>query len=247
MKLRAKLETMILRLAQLIYDALGKEHPILFVIGLAIIGSIAFGGTGWLIVRAGQAAENRTPQAVASQVDPASTSPSPKPPHGFSIDTQNVFVVRAKRQGGVFPDGKFGIGIYDTVITNRSGKTATIKDAILRYTLRDKVIEVNSYVLNTATKENRIEIKSRSKGDRLIVSGWDNLRVGLRKDQALIDGAITRGSMYYVLEVTDPAELAHLKEITIVVRDFNDEESTHLITLTGDALKSALDLDLLIN
>jgi hypothetical protein len=127
-----------------------------------------------------------------------------------------------------------GLLIYDLKVANTLGEPITMKQVLLRYKWNGKVRETDSNVMRTGKVESSgddaLAIEVPDRHANIIVMGWKNLRTVIGEMRPIPPGGVLSGSAIYVLDFSDPNELAKIDEFQLVFDDYSGNRTIHAIT-----------------
>jgi len=166
-------------------------------------------------------------------------------PHKLEIDTKNTLLARFGDP--LYKQGNWGIAFYSMKIVNISKDPFTVKELQVRYKIDGKEQSTISYVILTGTVYSPLAKKDlnaaivRTRGQNLILIGWNNLRSEMGKHETIQPGGVLSGSAYFILNFSDRDKLEQLKEVELVLIDYAGRSSKQKIKIEKDWFEKAGD------
>lgn len=157
----------------------------------------------------------------------------------LDIDSKNTLFSRYINSGNS-KSGNICLAFYGMTIVNTSDKPFTVKDVILRYTLKGNDYSSISHVVLTGTIYTPLDKKEKNalivhnNGNNIVLMGWNNIRTEIGERNILPAGGVLSGSAIFVLETNKIEELAEVTNSELVVTDYSSNESIHPIELLDE-------------
>ncbi len=164
-------------------------------------------------------------------------------PHKFEIDSQNALFARF-----ICPNNKkngyIGLAVYVLKILNSSKESLTVKQVLLRYSVKGVERFTDSHVLLTGTiydphkKKNVNAIIVKIGTNNVVLMNWNNLRTEIGKYKVLSPGEVLSGSALFVLDIVNQEQISDLENIKVVVVNYRGKKTEHSISIKDEWLTS---------
>lgn len=164
--------------------------------------------------------------------------------HKLVIEIENIAAASLASEG-VAVKGKVAILFYNMRIANSFPENITLKQVLIRYTLRDRNFSYESTVLPTG-----LVYSAGDKGDvdsiiirhdpaNVVIMNWKNIRTQIGEYRLLPPGAVLAGSAAFILDLSDAGELVHIRDMGLVINDYSGNETITDINLTTTVIEQA--------
>jgi hypothetical protein len=148
-----------------------------------------------------------------------------KLPHAVSVEHGNVRFARIISKTDQRNE-KLALLVYDLKVINTHSNPITIKEILLRYSDGENIKECRPYSIPTGEIEGKQAIAMSNSKDQIVIA-WENIWDKVISSNIVPPGGILRGSALFILAM--PVDHAHdIKSLSLVVRDFNANESEHI-------------------
>lgn len=143
----------------------------------------------------------------------------------IDFDNKNVIIAEFISSNTSL-NGVLAICFADFNIINSGTRPITVKEVFLEYTVYNKLLQVESFVLQAALDESKAYlgmINKRTNEKKLIVN-WRDLRIAIAENKPLEHGqALSSGAIFLFGEETK--KLEDIKNMRIVIKDFLNKKN----------------------
>jgi|688.fasta_scaffold90266_1 hypothetical protein len=159
--------------------------------------------------------------------------------HSLEVVAEQTLLATFETPGQAL-HGRLGLVFYIANITNVSSTPFTVKNVLLRGIMDDKRFEEESYVIQTGTvipKETNAPIPTamlRVGPDNFFLMRWNNIREVIGERRPVDPGGVLTASAFFPLPISSRNYVSRLRDLQIVVADFQGRESIYDLTILDE-------------